>query len=61
MDSPFYGDPDLARRARAPVALWVLMALIGIVLGAAALLAAFTTDTRDFAKRHATVLESRVL
>ena len=61
MDSPFYGDPGMARRARAPIAIWVLLALIGIVLGAAAVLAALTTDTRDFAARHATVLESRIL
>ena len=61
MDSPFYGDPELARRARGPVAIWVLLALIGIVLGTAALLAAVTTDTRDFATRHATVLASRNL
>ena len=61
MDSPFYGDPELARRARAPVALWLLFALIGIVLGAAAIVAALATDTRDFATRHATVLESRLI
>lgn len=61
MDSPFYGEPEMARRARGPVAIWVLVAIIGVVLGAAALLAAVTTDTRDFATRHATVLESRAL
>ena len=61
MDSPFYGDPELARRARGPVAIWALLAVIGIVLGAAAFLAALTTDTRDFATRHATVLASRNL
>jgi hypothetical protein len=61
MDAPFYGDPEMVRRARAPVAIWVLLAVIGIVLGAAAMLAAVTTDTRDFATRHATVLASRNL
>jgi len=61
MDYPFYGDPELARRARGPVALWILVAVIGIVLGGAALLAALSTDTRDFARRHSTVLESRAL
>ena len=60
MDSPFYGDPALARRARGPVAIWLLLAVIGIVLGAAALLAAMTTDTRDFASRHATVVQVRL-
>jgi hypothetical protein len=61
MDTPFYGDPEMARRARGPVALWLLFAMIGVVLGAAALLAAFTTDTRDFAQRHATVIQERLL
>jgi hypothetical protein len=60
MDTPFYGDPGMARRARAPVALWVLFALIGIVLGAASVLAAITTDTRDVAQRHATVIPERL-
>ena len=61
MDSPFYGDPEMARRARAPVAIWLLVAVIGIVLGSISILAAVTVDTRDFAARHGTVLESRAL
>ena len=61
MDSPFYGDPEMARRARGPVALWLLVAIIGVVLGTAAVFAAFSTDTRDFATRHSTVLESGAL
>ena len=61
MDSPFYGDPDMARRARGPAAIWNLVAVIGVVLGGLSVLAAFSTDTRDFAARHHTVLESRVL
>jgi hypothetical protein len=61
MDSPFYGDPELGRRARGPVAIWILVAVIGVVLGTMSILAAFTTDTRDFAARHRTVLESRAL
>jgi hypothetical protein len=61
MDTPFYGDPEMTRRARVPVALWLLVAMIGIVLGAAAILAAVTTDTRDFAARHATVVQERLL
>ena len=61
MDSPFYGDPELARRARGPVAIWLLLTLIGVVLAAVSVLAAFATDTRDFAARHHTVLESRAL
>ena len=61
MDSPFYGDPAMARRARAPVAIWMLVAVIGIVLGSISILAAFAVDTRDFKARHSTVLESRAL
>ena len=61
MDSPFYGDPQMARRARGPVAIWLLVAVIGIVLGSASILAAVTVDTRDFGARHSTVLESRAL
>jgi len=61
MDSPFYGDPEMARRARGPVAIWILAAVIGVVLGSISLLAAFSHDTRDFAHRHSTVLESRAL
>lgn len=61
MDSPFYGDPEMARRARGPVAIWLLLTLIGVFLAAVSILAAFATDTRDFAARHHTVLESRAL
>ena len=61
MDAPFYGDPEIARRARGPAAIWILIAVIGVVLGGLSLLAAYSTDTRDFASRHATVLESRAL
>jgi hypothetical protein len=61
MDTPFYGDPEMARRGRGPVAIWILVAVIGIVLGGLSILAAFSTDTRDFASRHHTVLESRAL
>jgi hypothetical protein len=39
-------------RARGPFAPWLLATLIGVVLGVAAIAAALTTDTRDFAARH---------
>ena len=61
MDSPFYGDPQMARRPRGPVAIWLLVAVIGIVLASASILSAVTVDTRDFGARHSTVLESRAL
>ncbi|MGZ5033628.1 MAG: hypothetical protein ACXWAC_10565 [Usitatibacter sp.] len=54
-------DPALAQRARGPLAAWLLVALIGFTLGAAALAAAFTTDTCDFAARHGSVLQTRAL
>jgi hypothetical protein len=37
------------------------VALIGVVLGGAAIAASLTIDTRDFATRHGTVLETRAL
>ena len=46
---------DECERARGPIALWMLAVLIGVVLGTAALAAAFTTDSRDFAARHQAV------
>lgn len=41
---------------RRPVALWMLLALIGAVLGLALVAAAVTPDTRTFAERHQSVL-----
>jgi hypothetical protein len=48
-------------RQRGPVPLWMLAALIGIILGTAALAAAMTTDTRDFLERHRVVHGVRAL
>jgi hypothetical protein len=48
-------------RRRGPVALWMLAALIGIILGAAALAAAVTPDSRDFLERHRVVHGMRAL
>jgi hypothetical protein len=50
---PFGGCTGVARQT--PVAAWMLVALIGVVLGVAVLGAALTTDTRTFAQRHASV------
>jgi hypothetical protein len=60
MDFPFNPQHPPCRR-RGPVALWALMAFVGIVLGAAALGAAMVTDTRDFAARHGAVLGTQAL
>ena len=57
---PFTPD-DTHLRPRRPVALWLLVVLIGTVLGGASLLAAFSTDTRDFAARHGSVLATQNL
>jgi hypothetical protein len=54
-------DPALTRRPRGPIAVWLLAAFIGAVLGVATVAANLTTDTRDFVARHATVLKSQAL
>jgi len=62
MDFPY--SPEGAafeRRAYNPVAVWLLVAMIGFILGGAALAAGCSTDTRDFAARHASVLKSSAL
>ncbi len=62
MDFPYVpADPQEQHRRRGPIALWMLMALIGFVLAGAALAAGFATDTRDFATRHGSVLATRAL
>jgi hypothetical protein len=54
-------DGECPRAVATPRALWILVAVIGVVLGGAALAAAFSTDTRDFAARHQSVLPARVI
>ena len=58
---PLVPDDTLVPRAHGPVPVWMLVALIGAVLGAAIVLAGISTDTRDYAHKHAVVLPSRVL
>jgi hypothetical protein len=58
---PLAPDDSLVRRSHGPVRIWMLVALIGIVLGAAVVFAGIASDTRDFAHRHAAVLQSRAL
>jgi hypothetical protein len=58
---PFTPDDSLVPRGHGPVRLWMLVALIGIVLGAAVVFAGVTADSRDAAHRHATVLRSQAL
>ena len=62
MDFPYTTEArETPARAGNPIALWLLVAMIGIVLGGAALAASLTTDTRDFAARHGSVLATRAL
>ena len=54
--------PDLDPRpegypgARRPLVAWMLLALVGAVLGLALVAAGVTPDTRTFAERHQSVL-----
>ena len=62
VDFPYPRDgADSAPRSRNPAAAWLLVVLIGVVLGGAAVAASLMTDTRDFATRHGTVLATRAL
>ena len=57
-----YREPsECGQPVARPGALWILAAVIGVVLGGAALAASLTTDTRDFAARHQSVLPARVI
>ena len=62
MDFPYTPhDGTTERRVRGPVAVWLLVALIGVVLGGAAIATSLVTDTRDFAARHQSVPTARLL
>lgn len=62
MDSPFSPTAlDQMPRRRGPVAAWIPLAIIASVLGLTAFAASQVTDTRDFAARHATVLDRTAL
>ena len=63
MQLPLEPDDPLLRRhrQRGPVALWPLLAAIGIVIAGAAFGAAFSTDSRDFAARHGSVPRAHAL
>jgi hypothetical protein len=58
---PLSPDDSLVPRRRGPVPVWMLVALVGVILGVAMVAAGVVTDTRDFAHRHASVLPSRAL
>ena len=58
---PLSPDDTLVPRRRRPVPLWMLVALIGVILGGAVVLAGVVTDERDFAHRHASIPHARAL
>ena len=58
---PFSPDDSLVPCAHGPVRAWMLVALIGIVLGVAVAVAGIATDERDYAHQHGTVLRSQAL
>jgi hypothetical protein len=61
MDFHSCHDNCFTHRPRSPIAVWLMVAFIGAVLGAATVAAALSTDTRDFASRHGTVLRTQAL
>lgn len=58
---PLTPDDSHLCRAHRPVRLWMLVALIGTILGLAMAMAGVATDERDFAHRHGAVLPSQAL
>ena len=61
MDCPFAPGDDASPRCRKPVSVWFMVAVIAVVLGGAVVAASFSTDTRDFAARHGSVLKTQAL
>ena len=61
MDYPFAPGDEASPRGRKPVSVWFMVAVIVAVLGGAVLLASVSTDTRDFAARHGSVLKTQAL
>lgn len=58
---PLTPDDSLVPRRRGPVPLWMMVALIGLVLGLAVAAAGVVTDERDYAQQHGVVLRSQAL
>ena len=58
---PLSPDDTLVPRPRGPVPVWMLIAMIGLVLGIALAAAGVVTDERDYAQQHGVVLPSRAL
>lgn len=61
MDAPFNTRDLDAPRHRGPVNAWIPLAVVAAVLAVAVLGASSVTDTRDFAAKHATVVQERLL
>jgi hypothetical protein len=58
---PLTPDDSLVPRRHGPVRIWIMVAVMGVILGIAMVAAGVSTDTRDFAHRHASVLPSQAL
>lgn len=62
MDAPFLHPQDAKWcRYRGPLRAWVPIAIIVAVLAGAGFAASSVPDTRDFAQKHATVIQEHIL
>lgn len=52
MDSPLYDLYEEYPRARSPFTPWLLIAFAGVVIAAASIATAVTTDSRDLVALH---------
>ena len=58
---PLSPADSLVPRARGPVPVWIVVALVGLVLGLAVAAAGVVTDERSYAQQHGVVLRSQAL
>lgn len=58
---PLSPDDTLVPRKRGPVPAWIMLAVVGVVLGIAVAVAGTVTDERDYAHQHGAVLRSQAL
>lgn len=58
---PFSPDDSLVPCTHGPVRVWMLVALIGLILGLAMAAAGMVTDERSYAEKHGVVLRSQAL
>lgn len=58
---PLSPDDALVPRKRGPVPVWIMLAVVGLILGIAVAAAGAVTDERDYAHQHGVVLRSQAL